>query len=86
MSSYEEGSEDMKRKQYIFRELSALMAKHNITVEEMGNLIGKGRDTMSTKLQGTAPFTCNEAWKIMQHFISLGEPEENVEFKRIFLP
>ncbi len=56
-----------------FPELRALMAKHGLNQERMGELIGNTYVTFGKKLNGNSEFTFNDMIVIKDYFLSKGE-------------
>ena len=48
----------------MFSNLRAEMARKQITIQEIANTIGVGRDAASQKLSGKTPITLAEAFKV----------------------
>lgn len=62
-----------------FPELRALMAKHGLTQQDMGKIIGNTYRTFGKKLNGEADFTFSEMWKIKEYFKSFGSRKNTDE-------
>lgn len=67
----------MARKSNImFSNLRAEMARKQITIQEIANMIGVGRDAASQKLSGRTPITLAEAFKIEKGYF----PDSDVRY------
>lgn len=52
----------------MFSNLRAEMARQRVTIQEVANAIGVGRDAASQKLSGKTPITLADAFKIEQKY------------------
>lgn len=59
-------------KRIAFPELRALMAKHGLTQQDMGQVVGNTYRTFGKKLNHEADFTLSDMWRIKEHFAGLG--------------
>ncbi len=60
----------------MFSNLRAEMARKQITIQEIANTIGVGRDTASQKLSGKTPITLAEAFKVESEYF----PDSDVRY------
>lgn len=60
----------------MFSNLRAEMARQRVTIQEVANAIGVGRDAASQKLSGKTPITLADAFKIEQAYF----PDHDVRY------
>lgn len=60
----------------MFSNLRAEMARKQVTIQEIADMIGVGRDAASKKLSGKAPLTLAEAFRIETEYF----PDSDVRY------
>lgn len=64
----------------VYSNLKAEMARKDITIESMAQMLGIHRNSVANKLNGASSFSIEEAMKIQDSFF------QDLEYKYLFAP